>query len=155
MKIISKKIFSNKSSQLLLIFLIQGISAVLGFAVQFLLARNMTVSEYGQFSILFNAVAIISLVVSFGSSNHILRYISIYNENRRNARPDMCAPDLWQERRSVMNILDSVDAASLRDQSRLPARRHRQGERQGRRGHPLPDPGLPGCGHPAVRRWHP
>lgn len=89
MKFFSKKIFFHKSSQLILIFLIQGISAILGFAVQFLLAKNMTVAEYGQFSILFNAVAILSLVVSFGSSNHILRYISIYSENKRKSSAEL------------------------------------------------------------------
>ena len=36
---------------------------------------------------------------------------------------------------------------------RLPPRRHRQGAREGRRGHPLAHPGLPGRRHPSSRRW--
>jgi len=82
MQTLIKKIASNKSSQLLIIFGLQGVSAVLGFAVQFLLVRNLSVEGYGQFSILFNAVTIFTLIISFGSSNHILRYISINSEHR-------------------------------------------------------------------------
>lgn len=78
-----KKILSHKSSQLIFIFGIQGVSAVLGFVVQFILARNMSVAEYGRFSILFNAVAIFALLISFGSANYILRYVSIYSDDRK------------------------------------------------------------------------
>ena len=89
MRAIIGKFFSNKSSQLLVIFGIQGISAFLGFAVQFLLARNLSVEEYGQFSILFNLVAILSLVVSFGSTNHMLRFISIYHEHKNKSKTEL------------------------------------------------------------------
>ena len=74
-----QKIASHKSSKLLVIFAIQGVSAILGLTVQFLLARQMDVEEYGRFNILFNAVGIFTMIVSLGSSNYILRQISIYH----------------------------------------------------------------------------
>lgn len=89
MQTVIKKLATHKSSQLLMIFIIQGISAVLGFAVQFILARNISVEAYGQFSILFNAITIFTLIISFGSSNYILRYISIYNEHKNRCKVEL------------------------------------------------------------------
>lgn len=75
-----RNLASYQSSKLFIIFGIQGISAILGLAVQFLLARQMDVEEYGRFSIVFNAVGILTMIVSLGSSNYILRQISIYHQ---------------------------------------------------------------------------
>ena len=54
---------------------------------------------------------------------------------------------------ATMNKLDVVDSrlAALRH-PRLPSRRHREGPREGRRGHPLPHPGLPGRRDPSPGR---
>ena len=75
-----RNLASYQSSKLFIIFGIQGISAILGLAVQFLLARQMDVEEYGRFSIVFNAVGILTMIVSLGSSNYILRQISIFHQ---------------------------------------------------------------------------
>ena len=69
------------------------------------------------------------------------------------------AADLWQSRGDTMtNIIDELTARQPpRRRPRLPRRRHRQGPRQGRRGQPLPHPGLPGRRDPRAglrRRPH-
>lgn len=82
MQPIIRKIIAHQSSKLILIFGIQGVSAVLGFALHFVLAKKLAINEYGEFGILFNTVTILSLIVTFGSSNNMLRYISIYHKNK-------------------------------------------------------------------------
>src|SRR5690554_4925498 len=64
---------------------IQIIGALLGFLLQLVIARNITVSDYGKFSITINTLVILSMMINFGSVNSVLRSVSISTSENRAA----------------------------------------------------------------------
>ena len=57
-------------------FVIQIISAVLGFGLQILIARNVSTETYGELGILINYGTTLSFFVLFGVNTYVLRKIS-------------------------------------------------------------------------------
>lgn len=80
MNLIQKSIFKLKSEQHLrtvgITFVIQIISAVLGFGLQILIARNVSTETYGELGILINYGTTLSFFVLFGVNTYVLRKIS-------------------------------------------------------------------------------
>lgn len=76
-----KKIINKNNSQLLIIFIIQGLNAILGFFIQITLSNEMSVEGYGKFNVIFNSITILTLLVCLGNTNFILRNTSIYRKN--------------------------------------------------------------------------
>ena len=78
-----KSILKNNFKNLIYIYVSQFTRLIVGFGVLYFLTKNLSLENFGKFSVIKSSLSILGILVSFGIEKVIVRYVAEFEKNKR------------------------------------------------------------------------